>query len=1137
MDAAAACKAILILQGPGAERHGYVKSVLAGLQGVQSAAVEDGQAEVVFDQAALRDPNLLVDALESARVAASLQSLQPHAPPQPQLARLRVGGMTCSSCSSCVESSLAALPGVRHAAVSLTLQEAKVEYDPALVTEEGLLQAVEEAGFEGKSLGRGDSATLLLSVSGMVCSSCVAAVEELLQAQQGVREAAVNLLAARAEVRYDPDKVGPRALIQVLSDAGYEASPLDDDEHVDGAALREKEKRFWRRKFWTSMVFSAPLFLLSMVLMYIPGPKEGLDTRVLGFPLLEILTFCLATPVQFWVGWTFHVGAYRALRRGRANMDVLVSVGTNAAYAYSIISIAYSRAKQEYDVHGNFFETSALLITFICLGKYLESAAKGKTSQAISELLKLAPTTAILCVTDDSGHVVREEEVASSLIQRGDLLKVLPGARVPADGEVVEGQSHVDESMVTGESVPVRKKAGSEVIQGTVNCGGVLRIRAQRVGKDTTLSQIVKLVENAQMSKAPIQALADRLSAVFVPVVLALAFLTWLAWFLAGVTHSFPADWLPTGSTPFLFSVLFGIAVVVVACPCALGLATPTAIMVGTGVAASNGILIKSAEALQSVHQLRVVVFDKTGTLTEGHPSVVDWKLLDERWPRDRVLLLAASAEAGSEHPLAKAVLGFAALHLDPALGDDAMPPPNSALLPDSEQGADENADANRPFSMRRRLLQPKAKSSGRGASSASRARFLREQTRDLRDVSWLAPARDAEAVAGRGVKCWVSLPAQLADALPLAAAGRGGGPPSGRPPLHPPLQQPGATTVAATGATRPQLPGRGATQQHLVPASASVGSLASLRGHASMARASTHDGVLPAAAPALGSTPPATAAAAAAGTGPGGGSGAGTGGSSGGVVDVRVLVGNRRMVQEEGITVPPQVADYMREWERQGTTCVLMAVESTLLAVFAITDPLKPEAPAVVAALHRMGLQCHMFTGDNWNTARSIAARVGIDHVVAEVLPAGKAERVKELQAGGRARVAMVGDGVNDSPALAQADVGIAIGSGTDIAVEAADYVLMKSDLEDVLISIDLSKRTFNRIRLNYMWALGYNVAAIPIAAGVLYPPLHFQLPPWIAGAAMALSSVSVVCSSLLLRWYRPPKPVMKECTVLASA
>ncbi|KAK9904210.1 hypothetical protein WJX75_006837 [Coccomyxa subellipsoidea] len=901
------------------------------------------------------------------------------------VARLQVSGMTCSSCSSAVETALDAVPGVSNAVVSLIQQQARIEYDTAAVTPEELLEAVEALGFEAKLLGSGDTSSLRLQLGGMTCSSCSTGIEERLHATPGVAKASVSLITSTAEVEYDSALVGGRDIIAAVRAMGYTANLLEADDLSAGMEVRERERRFWRRMVLAALVFSLPVFLLAMVFSYIPHVKEGLNTNVGGFTVNEIVQWILTTPVQFIVGWHFHAGALRALRRGTANMDVLVSLGTNAAYIYSVITVLHRRQlhQEGMDVDNmGFFETSALLITFISLGKYLEAHAKGKTSQAVTELLKLAPSTATLVTCDDSGRVMSEEEVPTALIQRGDLLKVVSGARVPADGEVVEGRSYVDESMVTGESKPLSKRPGDAVISGTVNGSAPLIVKATRVGGDTTLAQIVRLVERAQMSKAPIQAVADRISSVFVPIILAVAFFTWLGWFVAGKTGAYPAEWIPMGSNSFLFALLFGIAVLVVACPCALALATPTAAMVGTGIAAKNGILIKGADALERANKVRIVVFDKTGTLTKGRPAVTDHAVFSTEVAFEEFLHMAAAAEASSEHPLARAILAYARSCLRVGSSSLDLQSSLSGEVSDGENDEEEG----------------------------------------LRNTAWICRAHDAEGLAGRGVKCWVE------PAVPLAAVG---------------LQ-------------------------------------------------------------------PST---------------------------VRVLVGNRALMADEGVPVSREVADYMLEKEGQGATCVLVAIAQSVVGAFAIKDPLKPEAIGVVSALRHMGLACHIVTGDNWRTARIVAAQLGIINVQAEVLPAGKAEVVRALQQTHKVGVAMVGDGVNDSPALVQADVGIAIGSGTDIAVEAADYVLMRSDLEDVLTALDLSKKTFRRIYYNYGWAFIYNLLMVPLAAGVLYPPLHFQLPPWVAGAAMAMSSVSVVCSSLLLRRYRKPSSVVRSVVTRRSA
>jgi len=527
--------------------------------------------------------------------SSACQGPQQHA--HHSAALLQIGGMTCSSCTLGVEHSLLGHPGVIAVSVSLLQAEAKVEYYSNETSEEELVAAVVEGGFEAKIVTDSRSDLVTLQIGGMTCNSCCLTIEHALLGMPGVSQASVALLTANAEVHYVTTVTGPRSIIKKICDLGYTAKIVTQDNQRNGMDQRVKEMQFWQRKFWLAFVFSLPVFLLAMVFGMIPATKHGLDTHVGGFTVGELVKWALTTPVQFYLGWSFHRGAYKALKRGRANMDVLVSMGTNAAYIYSIISIVQRR--QQYtstgkDVGGSdFFETAALLITFISLGKLLESRAKGKTSEAVTKLLHLAPSTAILVVEGNDGGVLSEEEISTELIEMGDLLKVLPGSRIPADGIIHRGTAYVDESMITGESKPISKHIGDEVIGGSMNSIGSTVIQATRVGDDTTLKQIVRLVEGAQMSKPPIQAVADRISAYFVPAVILAAICTWLSWFVAGLRQWFPRDWYPAGSNAFLFALLFGITILVVACPCALGLATPTAIMVGSGVAASNGILIK----------------------------------------------------------------------------------------------------------------------------------------------------------------------------------------------------------------------------------------------------------------------------------------------------------------------------------------------------------------------------------------------------------------------------------------------------------------------------------------------------------------------------------------------------------------
>lgn len=619
-------------------------------------------------------------------------------------------------------------------------------------------------------------------------------------------------------------------------------------------------------------------------------------------------------------------------------MDVLVAMGTNAAYFYSIYIVIKALASDSFEGQ-DFFETSAMLISFILLGKYLEVVAKGKTSDALAKLTDLAPEAATLLNLDEHENIISETEISTQLLQRNDVIKIVPGAKVPVDGVVIRGQSHVNESMITGEARPISKRPGDKVIGGTVNDNGCIIVKVTHVGSETALSQIVQLVEAAQLARAPVQKLADKISRFFVPTVVLIAFVTWLGWFILGVTHLYPRSWIPKAMDAFELALQFGISVLVVACPCALGLATPTAVMVATGKGASQGVLIKGGNALEKAHKVNTVIFDKTGTLTVGKPSVVN-TMLFSNISLQELCDLAAATEANSKHPLAKAVV--------------------------------------------------------------EHTKKLHEQYASPCDHA--VEAKDFEVHPGAGL-------------------------------------------------------------------SSKVG-------------------------------------------------------------DKTVLVGNMRLMLAFEVPVSPAVQRYVSESENLARTCVLVAVDGIVCGALAVSDPLKPEAGRVVSFLRSMNISSIMVTGDNWATATAIAREVGITTVFAETDPAGKAERIKDLQMTGLT-VAMVGDGINDSPALAAADVGMAIGAGTEVAIEAADIVLMKSNLEDVITAIDLSRKTLSRIRLNYVWALGYNVLGMPVAAGILFPFTGIRLPPWLAGACMAASSVSVVCSSLLLQYYKKPMDVKAAQTV----
>ncbi|KAM0855251.1 hypothetical protein ACQ4PT_049950 [Festuca glaucescens] len=907
-----------------------IETVVAGLKGVESVqvAVIQGQAVVQYSpeetdartiKQAIEDINFEVDELQEQEIA---------------VCRLRIKGMACTSCSESIERALLMVPGVKKAAVGLALEEAKVHFDPNITSRDLIIEAIEDAGFGADLISYGEDVNKMhLKLEGVNSPEDTKLIQSVLETVEGVNNVEWDTVDQTIKVAYDPDVTGPRLLIQRIQDAAQPPKCFNASLYSP-PKQREVERRheimIYRNQFLWSCLFSVPVFLFSMVLPMLPPFGDWLFYKIYNnMTIGMLLRWLLCSPVQFIIGWRFYIGAYHALKRGYSNMDVLVALGTNAAYFYSVYIILKALTSNSFEGQ-DLFETSSMLVSFILLGKYLEVVAKGKTSDALSKLTELAPETAVLLTLDKDGSIISEMEISTQLLQRNDFIKILPGEKVPVDGVVIKGQSYVNESMITGEARPIAKKPGDKVIGGTVNDNGFIIVKATHVGSETALSQIVQLVEAAQLARAPVQRLADKISRFFVPTVVVAAFVTWLGWFIPGQLHLYPQQWIPEAMDSFELALQFGISVLVVACPCALGLATPTAVMVATGKGASLGVLIKGGNALQKAHKIKTIIFDKTGTLTIGKPSVVQTKIFS-KIPLLELCDLTASAEANSEHPLSKAIVQY--------------------------------------------------------------TKNLREQYGSYSDH--MLDSKDFEVHPGAGV-------------------------------------------------------------------SANV------------------EGKL-------------------------------------------VLVGNKRLMQEFEAPMSSEVEEYMSEMEGLARTCVLVAIDRIICGALAVSDPLKPEAGRVISYLTSMGITSIMVTGDNWATAKSIAKEVGISTVFAEIDPVGKAEKIKDLQAQGLT-VAMVGDGVNDSPALAAADVGMAIGAGTDVAIEAADIVLMKSSLEDVITAIDLSRKTLAKIRLNYVWALGYNILGMPIAAGVLFPFTGIRLPPWLAGACMAASSVSVVCSSLLLQLYKKP-------------
>lgn len=815
--------------------------------------------------------------------------------------QIGVEGMTCAACVNRVERGLKKVEGVEAASVNLATERATVAYDPATTTPQALIEKIQEVGYTPVV------AEVELGVTGMTCAACVGRVERALKKLDGVLEASVNLATERATVRYLPASTGPAQFKRAIRDAGYGVLELGKGQNRADLEreARAKEIANLRRAVLLAAAFALPLFLIAMLPMLFPPVEEWL-MRTFGHGVMAALSWvmlALATPVQFGPGLRFYRHGWKALRSGSPDMNSLVMIGTSAAYFYSLAVVLFPGLFPPQARHV-YFEAAGVVITLILLGKYLEALAKGRTSEAMQRLLSLQAKTAR--VVEGS----TEREIPVDEVLPGDLIAVRPGEKIPVDGVVVSGQSYVDESMITGEPIPVLKSEGAKVIGGTLNQNGAFTFQATAVGEGTVLAQIIKLVEAAQGSKPAIQNLADRVVAVFTPIVLGIALLTAGVWLLFG------------GENALTFALVNTVAVLIIACPCAMGLATPVSVMVGTGKAAEMGVLFRKGEALQTLQEAQVIALDKTGTLTQGKPELTDLQAL-EGFDEAELLRLVASLEKSSEHPVAQAIVKAA---------------------------------------------------QGRGLE--------------------LSEPVDFEALPGYGVGGQVGM--------------------------------------------------------------------------------------------------------------------------------YRVEVGADRYMARLGLDVSAFGAEAARLAD-EGKTPLYAAVNGKLAAILAVADPIKEGTPEAIAALHRQGLKVAMITGDHRRTAQAIARQLGIDEVLAEVLPAGKADAVKELQAQGY-KVAFVGDGINDAPALAQADVGIAIGTGTDVALETADVILISGDLRGVPGAIALSRATLKNIRLNLFWAFAYNIVLIPVAAGVLYPFTGWLLSPVLAGAAMGLSSVFVLSNALRLRRFRPP-------------